>query len=123
VYRDTASRPSSSLAITALIGSCEVGRRLAVKFSSYAPPVAARRKRWSGRYIVVWDDGTWEFFRCCRCGNLLEDSASRTRGLGPECKDHAAADEVMAVKNAERERMRAWITQTGRPSRPVGTSK
>jgi hypothetical protein len=71
--------------------------------------VPTRKKRWSGQYIVVWDDNTWEFFRCCRCGELLEDAASRKRGLGPGCKEHAAADEVMVVKNAERKKMRAWL--------------
>jgi hypothetical protein len=71
--------------------------------------VAARRnKKWSGEYIIVWSDNTWEFFRCCRCGNLLNDAASRKRGLGPECKNRAALDEVIVVKRAERER---WRTQ------------
>src|SRR5262249_22251803 len=37
-----------------------------------------------------------------------------------ECKEHAAADEVMAVKNAERERMRAWIKQTRKTEPPGG---
>jgi hypothetical protein len=74
----------------------------------------ARRKRWSGKYIVVWDDNTWEFFRCCRCGELLEDDASRRRGLGPGCKDKAAWDEVWGVMNAERDKMRAWLKQSRR---------
>ena len=52
--------------------------------------MANRRKRWSGAYIVVWSDNTWEFFRCCRCDNLLNDAASRKRGLGPECAKRAA---------------------------------
>ena len=73
--------------------------------------MARRRKRWSGEYIIVWDDGEYEFFRCCRCGKLLNDAASRERGLGPECKNRAAIDEVMAVKNAERKKMRAWLAQ------------
>jgi Family of unknown function (DUF6011) len=67
------------------------------------------RKRWSGKYIVVWEDNSWEFFRCCRCGKLLNDDASRKRGLGPECKDRAAIDEVMSIKNAERKKMREWL--------------
>jgi hypothetical protein len=33
--------------------------------------------------IVVWSDNTWEFFRCCRCGQLLNDAASRKRGARP----------------------------------------
>jgi Family of unknown function (DUF6011) len=70
-----------------------------------------RRKRWSGNYIVVWSDNSWEFFRCCRCGKRLNDGASRQRGLGPECKDRAAVDEVMGIKEAERARMRAWLKQ------------
>jgi hypothetical protein len=73
--------------------------------------VAQRQKRWSGNYIIVWDDNTWEFFRSCRCGNLLNDAASRKRGLGPGCKDRAAWDEVSGVKNAEREKYRAWLRQ------------
>jgi Family of unknown function (DUF6011) len=68
-----------------------------------------RRKRWSGEYIIVWSDGSWEFFRCCRCRKLLNDAASRKRGLGPECKNRAALDEVIVVKRAEREKMRAWL--------------
>jgi Family of unknown function (DUF6011) len=71
--------------------------------------VAERRKRWSGEYIVVWSDNTWEFFRCCRCGKLLNDAASRKRGLGPGCKDQAAIDEVRGIKEAERKKMRAWL--------------
>jgi hypothetical protein len=71
--------------------------------------MAGRRKRWSGNYIIVWTDGTYEFFRCCRCGNRLEDAASRKRGLGPECKNRAAADEVTTIKRAERQKMREWI--------------
>jgi uncharacterized C2H2 Zn-finger protein len=69
----------------------------------------APRKRWSGDYIVVWEDNSWEFFRCCRCGDQLNDAASRKRGLGPECKDRAAVDEVTVVMSQERERMRAWV--------------
>ena len=71
--------------------------------------MANRRKRWSGRYVVVWADNTWEFFRCCRCGRLLEDEASRKRGLGPECVRRAALDEVSGVLRAERARMREWL--------------
>lgn len=70
--------------------------------------MTTRTKRWSGEYIIVWSDSTWEFFRCCRCGKLLNDVASRKRGLGPGCKDRAPSDEVMAVMNAERAKMRAW---------------
>jgi hypothetical protein len=75
--------------------------------------VTQRRKRWSGAYIVVWSDNTWEFFRCCRCGELLNDAASRKRGLGPDCKNRAAVDEVRAIKEAERKRMRAWLRTSG----------
>ena len=57
-----------------------------------------RRKRWSGAYIVVWSDNTWEFFRCCRCGTLLNDQASRKRGLGPECENRKAIDAVRGIK-------------------------
>ena len=64
--------------------------------------VPKRSKRWSGEYIIVWSDNTWEFFRCCRCGKLLNDAASRKRGLGPVCKNRAALDEVMGVMNQER---------------------
>jgi hypothetical protein len=71
--------------------------------------MAHRRKRWSGAYIVVWSDNTWEFFRCCRCGNLLNDAASRKRGLGQECAKRAAVDEVWGIKEAERKKMRAWL--------------
>ena len=73
--------------------------------------MAQRAKRWSGDYIVVWSDNSWEFLRCCRYGGLLNDSASRVRGLGPECKDRAAVDEVTGIKRQEREKMRAWIKQ------------
>jgi hypothetical protein len=73
--------------------------------------MASRRKRWSGQYIVVWSDNSWEFFRCCRCGKLLEDDASRKRGLGPECVKHAALDEVSGVRRAERAKMREWLKQ------------
>lgn len=66
-----------------------------------------KAKRWSGRYIVVWDDGSWEFFRCCRCGNLLNDPAARKRGLGRDCARHAPVDLVLTVKREERQRMRA----------------
>jgi hypothetical protein len=75
--------------------------------------VAQRRKRWSGEYIVVWSDNTWEFFRCCRCGQLLNDAPSRKRGLGPGCKNRAAVDEVRGIKEAERKKMRAWLRTTG----------
>jgi uncharacterized C2H2 Zn-finger protein len=71
--------------------------------------MAHRRNRWSGTYIVVWSDNTWEFFRCCRCGNLLNDAKSRKRGLGPECAKRAALDEVRGIKEAERKKMRAWL--------------
>ena len=71
--------------------------------------MAQRRKRWSGEYIIVWEDNSWEFFRCCRCGELLEDPGSRKRGLGPGCKDRAAVDEVRGVMDAERKKMRAWL--------------
>ena len=77
--------------------------------------VAQRRKRWSGEYIVVWSDNSWEFFRCCRCGQLLNDAPSRKRGLGPECKNRAAVDEVRGIKEAERKKMRAWLRK--RPQR------
>jgi uncharacterized C2H2 Zn-finger protein len=73
--------------------------------------MAQRRKRWTGDYIIVWPDNSWEFFRCCRCGTLLNDAASRKRGLGPECKNRAAVDEVLVVKRREREKMRAWLKQ------------
>jgi hypothetical protein len=79
--------------------------------------MAHRRKRLSGAYIVVWSDNTWEFFRCCRCGKLLNDAASRKRGLGPECVRRAAVDEVSGVKKAERKKMRAWPRQN--PSKAV----
>jgi Family of unknown function (DUF6011) len=62
--------------------------------------MAHRRKRWSGAYIVVWSDNTWEFFRCCRCGNLLNDAASRKRGLGQECAKRAAVDEVWGIQGS-----------------------
>jgi hypothetical protein len=51
--------------------------------------------------MIVWSDNTWEFFGCCRCGGLLNDAASRKRGLGPGCKDRAAIDEVRGIKEAE----------------------
>jgi Family of unknown function (DUF6011) len=76
--------------------------------------VAVRHKRWSGKYIIVWSDNSWEFFRCCRCGGLLKDAASREKGLGPECKDRAAWDEVRGVKEEERQRMRAWLKRQAR---------
>jgi hypothetical protein len=79
--------------------------------------VTQRRKRWSGKCIVVWDDNTWEFFRCCRCGELLEDDASRKRGLSPGCKDKAAWDEVWGVMNA-RAREDAYLAQT-EPTSPM----
>jgi Family of unknown function (DUF6011) len=60
--------------------------------------VAVREKRCSGKYIIVWSDNNWEFFRCCRCGELLEDAASRERGLGPGCVKRAAWDEVRGIK-------------------------
>jgi len=75
--------------------------------------VAQRRKRWSGEYIVVWSDNTWEFFRCCRCGQLLNDAPSRKRGLGPGCKNRAAVDDVRGTKEAERKKMRAWLRTSG----------
>jgi hypothetical protein len=71
--------------------------------------MARRSKQWSGAYIVVWSDNTWEFFRCCRCGNLLNDAASRKRGLGADCAKRAAVDEVRSIKEAERKKMRAWL--------------
>jgi hypothetical protein len=67
----------------------------------------------SGEYIVVWSDNTWEFFRCCRCGQLLNDAPSRKRGLGPGCKNRAAVDEVRGIKEAERKKMRAWLRTSG----------
>jgi uncharacterized C2H2 Zn-finger protein len=73
--------------------------------------MAPRRKRWTGDYITVWSDNSWEYFRCCRCGTLLNDAASRKRGLGPECKNRAGVDEVIVVKRREREKMRAWLKQ------------
>jgi Family of unknown function (DUF6011) len=66
-----------------------------------------REKRWSGRYIVVWSDGSWEFFRCCRCGQLLNGAESRRRGLGPSCRAHAPIDLVGNVKREERKRFRS----------------
>ena len=56
--------------------------------------MALRRKRWSGEYIIVWSDNSWEFFGCCRCGTLLNDTASRKGGFAPECKKRAALDDV-----------------------------
>jgi len=44
-----------------------------------------------------------------RCRGLLNDAASGERGLGSECKDRAAWDEVRGVKEEERQRMRAWL--------------
>jgi hypothetical protein len=90
-----------------------VEMRLASSRSAHlkVQPMAQRHKRWSGDYIIVWPDNSWEFFRCCRCGKLLSDAASRKRGLGPECKDRAAVDEVIGVKRREREKMRAWLKQ------------
>src|SRR5207247_1177449 len=38
-------------------------------------------------------------------------TAPRQRGLCPKCKDEATADEVSAIREAERERMRAWLRQ------------
>ena len=87
----------------------EIGSVRAVRAACDHPPMAHRRKRWSGQYIVVWSDNNWEFFRCCRCGQPLNDDASRKRGLGPGCKDHAALDEVWSIKRAEREVMREWL--------------
>lgn len=78
--------------------------------------MAHRRKRWSGAYIVVWADNTWEFFRCCRCGKLMNDEASRKRGLGPECKNQAPIDAVRGIKEEERKKMRAWLQRGGRGS-------
>ena len=40
---------------------------------------------------------------------MLNDVASRKRGLGPGCKDRAAIDEVRGIKEAERKKMRAWL--------------
>ena len=39
-----------------------------------AKAMTERRKRWSGQYIVESSDHSWEFFRCCRCGKLLDDA-------------------------------------------------
>ncbi len=81
----------------------------------------ARQKHWSGRFIVVWDDGSWEFFRCCRCGKLLEERESRARGLGPECVKHAPIDLVAAAKLQDRQlyrhdmRSRRYIEARRRP--------
>jgi uncharacterized C2H2 Zn-finger protein len=90
--------------------------------------VSARRKRWSGSFIVVWSDNSWEFFRCCRCGQLLEDPKSRARGLGPECVKHAPIDLIGNAKRQDRARMRAelrsarWVAmrQTGRAESNAG---
>jgi hypothetical protein len=71
--------------------------------------VAHHRKRWSGEYIIVWSDDTWEFFRWCRCGKLLEEAASRTNGLGSECVKQAGADAVWGVQDAEHKKMRVWL--------------
>jgi hypothetical protein len=71
--------------------------------------MARRRKRWTGDYITVWSDNSWEYFRCCHCGKMLDDAASRKRGLGPECKDRVPVDQVIAIKNQERGQMRAWL--------------
>jgi hypothetical protein len=84
--------------------------------------MAARSVRWSGDYIVVWSDCSWDFFRCCRCGQPLEDPASRERGLGPGCVRHAALDEVFSVKRAERQRMREWRDGPRTPIRCGGAS-
>ena len=67
--------------------------------------MAERTKRWSGDYTIVWDDDTWEFFRCCRCGKPLRGDASRKRGLGNECKSRGSLGDVLAVMNAERARL------------------
>lgn len=68
-------------------------------------------KRWSGSFIVVWGDGSWEFFRCCRCGQLLEDKASRARGLGRACARRAPVDLVGNVKRQERRRYRLEVVR------------
>jgi hypothetical protein len=85
--------------------------------ATYDPQMSTRPKRWSGDYIVVWSDNSWEFFRCCRCGGPLEDTASRKRGLGPGCKERAALDEVSGIKNQEREKMRDWLDKQSRKRR------
>ena len=71
-------------------------------------------QRGSGAYIVVWADDTWEFFRCCRCGKLLNDEASRKRGLGPECKNRAPIDAVRGSRRRNAREMRAWLQRGGR---------
>lgn len=83
--------------------------------------MAKRNKRWSGEYTVVWDDDTWEFFRCCRCGKALTDAPSRKRGLGNECKSRAALDDVVGVMNAERARLPRHLRS--RPILTVGSLK
>lgn len=78
-----------------------------------------RRRVWSGRYVVVYDDRSWEFFRCVLCGELLDSVRARARGLGPVCArkysapvtrmyvDQAKAEDRIAYRRAHRKRRAA----------------
>lgn len=63
---------------------------------------------WRGEYVEVLSDGTWSYWRCCRCDGDLRDAASRARGLGPSCAKVSGADGlVRKARTADRQRWRA----------------
>lgn len=93
--------------------------------------VPASRDAWRGEYVELLSDGSWSYWRCCRCDGPLTDDASRARGLGPNCAKASGADSLVRKARAA-DRLR-WAAErrarfapprtNGQPARKPGTKQ
>lgn len=58
---------------------------------------------WTGRWVRVHEDRSWEWVRCVMCNQPLSDRLSTRRGVGPDCAvEHDAQEQDAARAEARR---------------------
>lgn len=94
---------------------CEVARKSAKTLPD--DPERRRGIRYSGHYVVWWDDGRWEWLRCVNCGTPLTSRASRERGYGAACADVVTQAAIDAILRDERANAEAYLEEKRCPAR------
>jgi hypothetical protein len=85
-------------------------------------PAHPRSIKYSGIYVVWWDDGNWEWIKCVNCGAELTTPKSRERGCGPTCAEVVteAAKEAISRDGMTEEEARGEDPQTETRARSIG---
>jgi hypothetical protein len=66
------------------------------------PPAPPRKAKFIGQWITWWDDDSWEFHSCVRCGEPLTGKRSIKRGYGPGCAAEVTPELVMLRRSTDR---------------------